>query len=363
MPRSRKGRPGRYVVGLLASVVALLAGLAGTARAEPPACTGEPTSIQTLNLTVGGIPTYAYYALPSTTPRGIVVLGHGYPTTAHSMIPLMPGIAQRDGVIVVAMDYHGTVDLEGPSGDTSRGWKVSEGAADSIAATRLFNDTCQSLNPTRFVNAAFGISMGGNMTGLAVSEKATRKDGSPLFDYWFDVAGVTNVLEIYTDATAISLVPLGGIQTIGANAKADIEAEMGNPILNLTTYLNRSPVLRTSQMKASGLKGVVVSHGVLDGEVTSDQSDQMVAALALAGIPTDYSTSVFKAPETPPGLTLDGDALGLVPGYVSPFAGHVTAIVLNAALDRMDALYQEGVTPSGLKLTLVDGTLGTIPLL
>jgi hypothetical protein len=116
-------------------------------------------------------------------------------------------------------------------------------------------------------------------------------------------------------------------------------------------------------MKASGLKGVVVSHGVLDGEVTSDQSDQMVAALALAGIPTDYSTSVFKAPETPPGLTLDGDILGLVPGYVSPFAGHVNAIVIGAALDRLDALYQSGVTPSGLKLTLVDGTLGTFPLL
>jgi hypothetical protein len=348
---------------LLVSLVSSLIALGGTAQAEPPACTGEPTSIQTLNITVGGVPTYGYYSLPSTTPKGIVVLGHGYPTTAQSMVPLMPGIAQRDGVIVVAMDYHGTVDLEGPTGNTSRGWKVSEGAADSIAATRLFDSTCQSLNPTRFVNSAFGVSMGGNMTGLAVSEHATRTDGSPLFDYWFDVAGVTNVPEIYTDATAISLLPLGGIQTTGANAKADIEAEMGSPILNLITYLNRSPALRTSQMKSSGLKGVVVSHGVLDGEVTSDQSDQMVATLALAGIPTDYYTSVFKAPETPPGLTLDGDVLGLIPGYVSPFAGHVNAIVLESALGRLDALYQSGTAPSGLKVTLADGTLGTIPLL
>jgi hypothetical protein len=348
---------------LLVSVVALLAGLGGTAQAETPACTGEPTSIQTLHITVAGVPTYGYYALPATTPKGIVVLGHGYPATAQSMVPLLPGIAQRDGVIAVAMDYHGTTDLEGPTGTTSRGWKVAEGAEDSIAATRLFNSTCQGLTPTRFVDTAFGVSMGSNMTGLAVSEHATRADGSPLFDYWFDVAGVTNVPEIYTDATAISLLPLGAIQTVGANAKADIEAEMGSPILNLTTYLNRSPALRGSQMKSSGLKGVVVSHGVLDGEVTSDQSDQMVAALALAGIPTDYTTSVFKAPETPPGLTLDGDILGLIPGYASPFAGHVNAIVLNAALVRLDALYQEGVAPSGLKLTLTDGTLGTFPLL
>jgi len=363
MSRSREVSSGFRVVGLLAAIAVLLAGLGGTAQAEPPACTGEPTAIHTLNITVGGVPTYGYYALPSTTPKGVVVLGHGYPTTAHSMTPLMPGIAERDGVIVVAMDYHGTVDLEGSTGNTSRGWKVSEGAADSIAATQLFTSTCQSLNPTRFVNTAFGVSMGGNMTGLAVSESAKRGDGSTLFDYWYDVAGVTDVPEIYTDATAISLVPLGGIQTIGANAKADIEAEMGSPILNLTTYLNRSPALRTSQMKASGLKGVVVSHGVLDGEVTSDQSDQMVAALALTGIPTDYTTSIFKAPESSSGLTLDGDVLGLIPGYASPFAGHVNEIVIGAALDRLDALYQEGKAPSGLKLTLEDGSLGTFPLL
>jgi pimeloyl-ACP methyl ester carboxylesterase len=349
----------------LVLAVALLAVFGGTAQAnEPPACTGEPTSVQTLNITVAGVPTYGYYSLPSTTPKGIVVLGHGYPATAQSMVPLLPGIAQRDDVIAVAMDYHGTTDLEGPTGTDSRGWKVAEGAEDSAAATRLFDTTCQSLSSTRFVNSAFGISMGGNMSGLAVSEHATRADGSPLFEYWFDVAGVTNVPEIYIDATAISLLPLGAIQTTGKNAKADIEAEMGgSPLLHLTTYLNRSPALRASAMKASGLKGVVVAHGVLDGEVTSDQSDQMVAALALAGVPTDYSTSVFKAPETPPGLTLDGDILGLVPGYASPFAGHVNAIVLESALNRLDALYQEGTVPSGLKLTLVDGTLGTFPLL
>lgn len=64
-----------------------------------------------------------------------------------------------------------------------------------------------------------------------------------------------------------------------------------------------------------------------------------------------------------PGLTLDGDVLGLLPGYVSPFAGHVNEIVIGAALDRLDALYQEGKAPSGLKLTLEDGSLGTFPLL
>jgi hypothetical protein len=352
----------RVVLSVLA-VLSLLGVFAASAQAETPQCSGEPSAVKTLDLTVAGVATYGYYSVPSGTPKGVVVVGHGYPQTAQSMVPLLPGIAERDGVIAVAMDYHGTVDLEGPTGTTSRGWRVAEGAEDSIAAVHAFESACQAGNP-RFVNSAFGISMGGNMTGLAVSQHATRADGSGLFDYWFDVSGVTDVPEIYTDATVISLAPLGSIQAIGTNAKADIEAEMGgNPVLALLTYLNRSPALRASAMKSSGLKGVVVAHGVLDGEVTSDQSDQMVAALALAGIPTDYYTSVFKAPETPSGLTLDGDILGLIPGYESPFAGHVNAIVLETALGRLDALYQSGTAPSGLHVTVADGSLGTFPLL
>lgn len=351
------------LVSLTTALLALASVIAPAAHAaETPACTGEPSAIQTLHITVDGVPTYGYYVLPASAPKGIVVVGHGYPDTAEDVVGLLPGIAQRDDAIALAMDYHGTEDLEGPTGTASRGWRVQEGAEDSIAAARLFDGACEGATPLRI--SALGISMGGNMTGLAVSEHATRPNGNPLFEYWFDVAGVTDVPEIYTDATAISLAPLGSIQTIGTDAKADIEAEMGgSPLLRLGTYLERSPLTRASAMRASGLKGVVISHGVLDGEVTSDESDQMLAALVLAGTPTDFYTSVFKAPESPPGLTLDGDILGLIPGYESPFAGHVNEIVLDAALGRLDALYQEGATPSGLNVTLDDGELGEYPLL
>ncbi len=354
----------RVVVVAVLSVLTSLAVFAASAQAEPPVCSGEPSAVHKLEITVAGTPTYGYYSVPAGTPKGVVVVGHGYPQTAQSMVPLLPGMADRDGVIAVAMDYRGTIDLEGPTGTTSRGWRVAEGAEDSIAAVKSFESTCLQIGNPRFVNTAFGVSMGGNMTGLAVSQNAKRADGTGLFDYWFDVSGVTNPIETYADATVISLAPLGSIQTIGKNAKADIEAEMGGlPLLALPTYLNRSPVLKASTMKSGGLKGVVIAHGVLDGEVTSDQSVAMAAALALAGIPTDFYTSVFKAPETPPGLTLDGDILGLIPGYESPFAGHVNAIVLETALGRLDSLYQSGTAPAGLKVTLVDGTLGTFPLL
>jgi hypothetical protein len=48
---------------------------------------------------------------------------------------------------------------------------------------------------------------------------------------------------------------------------------------------------------------------------------------------------------------------------VSAFAGHVNAVVLNAATQRMTAIYNGAPGPSGLSVTLADGDLGTYPLL
>jgi hypothetical protein len=177
---------------------------------------------------------------------------------------------------------------------------VIEGAQDSIAASKLFDASCPG--SSSFINTVLGISMGGNMSGIAVSSSAKRASGAPLFYYWFDVAGVTDVPEIYTDATAISQVPIDSLHTIGTEAVSSMNAEFGGtPVTAPGAYLGNSPVLRTEQMEASGLKGVVISHGVLDGEVTSDMSVQMASALVSMHIPTDVYTSVVKNPGTLPG--------------------------------------------------------------
>jgi hypothetical protein len=340
------------------SLLALTAFAApATADTTITSCTSASQATQPLTVTVDGQPATGVYSLPAGAPRGIVVVGHGFPGTAAGEAPLVQQVATDDQVIALAMNYRGT-DLA-----TGLGWRVTEGAQDSIAASQLFDASCPG--SASFTNSVVGISMGGNMSGIAVSSGAKRASGAPLFDYWFDVAGVTDVPEIYAAATVISELPLGSIQTIGKNAVAAMNAEFGGtPVTQLLTYLNDSPVLRSSKMKSSGLKGVVISHAALDGEVTVDQSVQMAAALALTGIKTDIFTSVFKSPGTTSnGLTLDGDVLGLIPGYVSPFAGHVSTIVLNTALARLHALYANGAVPKGLSLTLSDGELGTIPLL
>jgi acetyl esterase/lipase len=311
--------------------------------------------VHPLTVPVDGQPATGLYALPPSAPRGIVVIGHGHTADARDMAGLAQTVATNDGVIALAMDYRDT-DLS-----TRFGWRVIEGAQDSIAAAQLFDRSCPG--SAGFTNVAFGLSMGGNMSGLAVSSGARRADGSPLFDYWFDISGVTNVPEIYADAQAISLVPVHAVSSVGTTAMAEMQQEFGGtPLSNPLAYMANSPVLRASAMKSSGLKGAFVFHGVLDGEVTADMSAQMVAALAAAGIPVDFSTALFKLPGSPSGQTIDGYLGAFIPGYASPFAGHVSDVLMQAALEQLRGLYAGDPPPNGTSVVLSDGRLGVQPL-
>jgi acetyl esterase/lipase len=355
-------------VGLAAAMAFAVAGTATADTAVSAPCIGASTAPQPLSVTVGTQTATGLYSLPTTAPRGIVVVGHGFPGTASTFASQMQQIATADGVIALSMNYRGT-DLS-----TGQGWRVLEGAQDSIAATKLFDAACGGAN---FVNSVFGISMGGNMSGLAVSQNAKRSTGAPLYNYWFDVSGVSDVTETWADAEVISQVPLGSVQTTGKNALAALSAEFGGTPLTVPgTYLADSPVTRAGLMRASGIQGVEVFHGVDDGEVTADQGAQMAAALVLAGVPTNVYTSVFNYPGGDNGLTLDGDTLGaayaavntavlmgMLPPYVSPFSGHVSAVVMATALAHLQALYTQHQVPTGIAVTLQDGVLGTYPFL
>jgi hypothetical protein len=319
-------------------------------------CSGSSHATHPLTVLIHGQPATGLYALPIGPARGIVVIGHGHTGNAHDEASLVQQIASSDQVIALAMDYRGT------NPTTRFGWRVIEGAQDSIAAAMLFDQACPG--SAAFTNVVLGISMGGNMSGIAVSSGARRHDGAPLYDYWFDVAGVTNVPQIYADAQAISVVPDTPLSSTGATAMAEMQQEFGgSPLSNPLAYLANSPVLRTAGMKTSGIKGVVISHGVIDGEVTSDMSDQMALALAASGIPVNLYTSVFKAPGTSSGLTFDGYLGAVVPGYSSALAGHVSQVVLQSSLDKLHDIYVGGFPPNGTSVTLVDGRLGVQPVL
>jgi hypothetical protein len=346
---------------VLACLVGALTSSAAVASAAPSGttsittCSSPSQTTHPLTVMVDGQPATGLFVLPSGSPRGIVAVGHGHTGDAQSVASTAEQIASADDVITVAMNYRGT------NLSTLFGWRVIEGAQDTIAATQLFDRACPGSDG--FTNAVVGISMGGNMSGLAVSSGAARHDGAPLYDYWVDVSGVTNVPEIYADARAISLVPLPSVASVGTTAMAEMQQEFGGtPLSKPLTYMADSPVLRAGAMRASGLKGVIIAHGVVDGEVTSDMSDQMVASLAANGIPVALYTSVFKAPGTPAGLTLDGYLSALDPSYASPFAGHVSDVVLSSALGALHSVYEGGFPPGGTSVTLSDGHLGVVPV-
>ncbi len=88
---------------------------------------------------------FGYYALPARKPKGIVVFAHGHGNSAWKWRDNLRKVAAELGVIAVAMDYRRQIFLKGGIDTESYGWRVREGAEDSIAAAKLFEKTCSSL--------------------------------------------------------------------------------------------------------------------------------------------------------------------------------------------------------------------------
>src|SRR3712207_1285187 len=149
--------------------------------ATPPAalaaeCTGAPDEVRPLSLTVAGETATGLYPVPAARPRGLVVFGHGAANTSDSWRRHPAAVAQREGVSAVAMDYRG-MEVTGVHEErgtvTARGWPAKAGAEDLVAAAQHFDRTCPGLAGI----VLYGVSMGGNMTGLAVAAQAKRADG------------------------------------------------------------------------------------------------------------------------------------------------------------------------------------------
>jgi pimeloyl-ACP methyl ester carboxylesterase len=302
------------------------------------------------------------YALPQEQPTGLVIFDHGYGHTSRSWTLHMEEAAKR-GLIAVTPDYRGiqiSPDSNGDGLPESRGWDVMAGAEDTVAAAQYFERHCKAIDKI----VVFGVSMGGNTSGLAVAmaKEARRSNGAPLFDYWVDVEGAVNVIETYFGARL-----LAPVNTFAANAKADIEREMGGTFEeNPEEYQRRTVVSRIDDIKASGVKGVVLVHGVDDGLVPYNQSREMAGLLAGAEIPYDMFTVGRESQETDKDTTATGYIGGQIDkNYDSPLAGHASEksqvhIVMTTAFDRLWDLFGGG-RPGPAREYLVDGEEGTFP--
>lgn len=346
-------------------VAAILAAAAATPAAAAPvapdvACRDESPEALLLEMKVKGEDTFGYYALPKGPPKGLVVFAHGHGNSAFKWRENVVNAARRDGVIAVAMDYRGqTYPFEDPH--ESFGWRVREGAQDSIAAAKLFASQCK---PLRTI-VMYGISMGGNTAGLAVAARAERPGTDRrLFDYWFNIEGATNVTETYLEARTVAGPPLEN--STAKQAVMEIEQEMGGTIEERPqVYAHHTVVTRARDIKASGIAGVVMVHALDDGQVPYNQSAEMYARLLQVGIPTHFFTVATRG-DTPSGTTLE-DTTGLaelIPDYPHLLVGHggeneLDHLVTKTSFDRLAALYNRGVAPTCHRKFLVDGTLGT----
>lgn len=313
----------------LAAVTALPSGAApgkghayGKDKAKGPnaiptasGCTGNPNSYQLLSYPSGGQTAQALYVLPAGKPKGIVVFDHGYSHTMYSWVRHMQRTAQTLGVIAIAPDYRGQVDnLTSQPLPSSRGWRVAEGAVDTNAVAQLFDKACLK---GKGHNVLYSVSMGGNAAGLALAAKPSRTGNTPLWDEWVNVEGAANVIETYNGARQ-----LAPVNEFAKNATADIEAEMGGTLEQKPeVYAERTVVNRVADIKASGVKGVIMVHGYADGLVTHDIGRQLQARLRALDVPVDFRSFLTRTAGSESGTTLDG----YVPtGQTSPFAGHAS---------------------------------------
>lgn len=342
----------RLVSLLLASLAPLMVAVPAHA-AEP--CSGDPGSVQRLDLEVDGQRTYGLYVLPEGKPRGLVMLGHGFSFNVDAWRTHMQKMARRDGVIAVTMNYRGLRDLpKDKSGfERSRGYPVKAGGEDIVAAAQHFDRRCPGLPGI----SVLGVSMGANSTGLAIASKPKRADGRPLFDFWVAVEGAHNIIELYQGARA-----LGPANEFAANAKADIEAEAGGPFEAVPdAYRVRSNVLRAPDIAAAGLKGVVLVHAFEDGLAPYNQATEMQRALAGAGVPVDLF-SVGRRGSDEEDTTLSSYA-----GQKTGMAGHgaehsQTHIVIQSGFDRLSAILTRGEpAPCGRSFQIDDRPSGVAP--
>jgi len=282
------------------------------------------------------------YALPATTaPTQLVVVFHGHLNDSCDWRRHLQQIAAH-GAIAVGIDYSG--QRQKPV--ENYGWRVREGAADSIAAAKYFLKQYPTLKQV----IAFGISMGGNASGVAVaSADAVRADGSPLFDYWVDIEGVNSLIEEYGVIVAVAPVNAGA-----ALAQAEIEEENGGAFQDVPDkYTEIDNMARAPDM--TGLKGAVVINAVDDGLVPTNQSPDMAAALNALGVPTHLFTVLLhgsgESGTTATAIVMQPvyDQAGQGP-YESPFAGHGwegsdTQLVIATGFEQLYALLG-GDTPA-----------------
>lgn len=299
------------LVLLVTTLLLAAPGQAAAGGVPSGTCSGDTTTTHPFTVDVAGQPARGRYALPAATPDVLVVFAHGYSHRVEGWARHLARVAARDGALTVAMNYRGLTDLPPDAGGVprSRGYPVKTGAEDLNAAALAMLAACPSLRRV----VLFGVSMGGNVSGVALALQPRRPDGRPLYDHWIGVEGAFNLIELYEGSRVVTQ-----ISDFAAAVKEDIEKETGGtPETQPAAYAERTVVARSAEIAAAGLQGVTLVHGVEDGLAPYDNGFQLTQLLRAAGTPTDFVTVTRRGAGDDPDTTLAGYA-----GQTTGFAGH-----------------------------------------
>jgi pimeloyl-ACP methyl ester carboxylesterase len=306
---------------------------------SPKRCKDNKDNAKRLNLRVKGEKTFGYFALPNRKPRGLVVFAHGHRHSAILWRDNLRVAARRDDVVAVAMDYrHQDTDLDkqSPTYGSSTDWRVIEGAVDSIAAGKHMMRRCKRLKKRPAV--LYGVSMGSNATGIALARRPERPGGRPLFDYWFNIEGVTDVVLEYKATRAVS-----GIDPQSAEIVAGMEEDFGGAYEERPeVYERHSPINLGPEIARSGVKGAV-AVAATDDLLIYPQSRTMAARLREVGVPTQFFTVNPVGAAVGHGLEIDR-----------------THPVIETGFDRLKALFKDHIRPRCFREFGVNSASGEI---
>ena len=223
-------------------------------------------------------------------------------------------------------------DKNSPDYGHSRGWRVLEGAKDSKTAARYMLRRCGRLQ--RRPRVAYGVSMGATASGLAVSSRATEpRSDRPLFNYWFDVEGVSNIAQEYLLARAV-----------GDRSAREIERDFGGTYDERPHFYERHSIVnRYEDIKASGIKGVVLVQAKDDFKVPYMQSRTMVERLSDVGVRSQFFTVYPNGAPVGHGQEVD-----------------LSHPVIKTGLDRLGAFLKDRIRPRCFQEFAVDGASGEI---
>jgi dipeptidyl aminopeptidase/acylaminoacyl peptidase len=312
-------------------LVLVLGAFVSLVVAQPAA---HAATVERYSITVDGETALGWLAYPATgTPTKLLVIGHGC-CGKPDQSGTVSAYADAYGAVAVAMDYRGPGR-----------WDVPKGYRDLIGATENLKARFPSISRT----VIWGLSMGGETTGLAV---AARPD---LFDYWVDSFGV---VDLFQEFAALGLYP--GVSpnvndTGNPTGSWIVEAAGGTPVTAPATYLTMSPAYHADTMH--GIKRAYISHGIGDLIVQYSQSRLMYANLVANGIPVSLDTVVTRGGGVQ-GPFVPVAGIPTAPTPVAPAAHDGAAIGYSA--ETVAALMSGGEPDSGTAFRewVVDATTG-----